>query len=453
MLLNRRALNVFTIPAFGAAVFAVIAMSGCAPAGQSNDPRVLQTESGSGDSDVTLADGALLVGTSPSTAWPASKPKVPPLLKAPVKPEPSGKVLGPLKPSATTPDESDTDADDDKRYSLSDAFTTGPLSGFETINVKLFPIESKHKFDPYLNSVSTRLLKLQNPSGLSVGGLIHAGRLNGKAVNFDFGSHKVQIDQKTYVLNTNDVISIRPLNLNVPTSVLLRVDLARLRRADVIGKDGRMAFRGTFTVKQERKARWSLINSTLLEDYVTSVVPSEMPLSYSDKALKVQALAARTFAVRSMIVGRCIAQTHCSKRDWDVDPSVAYQSFTGALSENPRVRAVVEATKGAVISYHHTPILAMFHANSGGKTKSAQQYFCSSNKKSAKERATCIAKNRTEYPYLASVVDPYNKGEARLGHGVGLSQHSVEVMAQKGLSIGSIVTLFYPGTTIERLPE
>lgn len=408
---------------------ALIASFGCArAAAPSNDTRVLQNESGSADGDVALPAGALFMPEKMTKVLPMLKSflKAPLLAAPPVKPSQDAAVYKPM--------------------------TEAALHGFEKIRVKLFPIESNHQFDPYLNSVGTRLVKLQNPGGLLVKGLAHVGTLKGEAVSFDFKSQIVQIDEKAYVLNSEDEISLAPVSARVPTSLLLRVDINRLRRAGVIGKDGRLAFSGTFVVAQGRRDRWTVINETSLEDYVTSVVPSEMPLSYSDRALKVQALAARTFAVRSMMVARCVGRTRCASRDWDVDPSVSYQSFTGVLSERSRVREIVDSTRGAVITYRHTPILAMFHASSGGRTKSADQYFCTSRGKSAKERERCRATNATEYPYLKAVVDSFNDGEDRLGHGVGLSQHSVEIMSQKNQSITSIVSLFYPGTIIENLP-
>lgn len=410
-----------------AIVAAAGVLTGCAPGANPLDDKVLQTQSS--PAEVTqIPEGSLLqVFYNYAFGTPTTQSTVP---KA--------------APSQAADDKGDANED----INISGLSASTSEAGFETIRVRLFPIKSNHDFDPYLPSSGTRTTKLQNPAGLVVTGLPKQGRIVGKLVQFDFRARAVAIDGKSHVFGLNDEISIAPVNASQPTSVLLRINAVRLRRAKDLGPNGMMAFRGSFKVLHGR-GEWALMNDVSLEDYVTSVVPSEMPLSYSDESLMVQALAARTFAVRAMIAARCIAQKQCTERDWDVDPSVGYQSFTGFYAENDRVRNVTNRTAGMVISYNHTPILAMFHANSGGKTRSGADYFCAG--KSWREHAACVSDYQTNYPYLAAVVDPYNDGARRLGHGVGLPQHSVEEMTKKNVTVGSIITRYYPGTILERL--
>lgn len=58
-----------------------------------------------------------------------------------------------------------------------------------------------------------------------------------------------------------------------------------------------------YTGKMEIKAcdeGLVLVNDLYLEDYLTRVVPSEMPPSYEKEALKAQAVCARTYAYRQI---------------------------------------------------------------------------------------------------------------------------------------------------------
>lgn len=43
-----------------------------------------------------------------------------------------------------------------------------------------------------------------------------------------------------------------------------------------------------------------VINQVNMEDYVAGVIPGEMPVSYGEEALKVQAVCARTFGRRAL---------------------------------------------------------------------------------------------------------------------------------------------------------
>jgi stage II sporulation protein D len=60
--------------------------------------------------------------------------------------------------------------------------------------------------------------------------------------------------------------------------------------------------------------------------------------------------------------------------------------------EDPRATAAVDATRGLILVYDGQPILAVYHADSGGRTESSENVW---------GRA---------YPYLRGVEDPYAAG-------------------------------------------
>ena len=119
--------------------------------------------------------------------------------------------------------------------------------------------------------------------------------------------------------------------------------------------------------------------SMTLEEYLVGVVAAEIPSSYEPEALRAQAVAARTYAVRSMVCygGKgcsfggdiCTSSSHCQAY---LSPA----SFSGTEKER-RVRAAVESTFGEVILYDDEPIEAVFHSTAGGWTEDSENAFSS----------------------------------------------------------------------------
>ena len=105
------------------------------------------------------------------------------------------------------------------------------------------------------------------------------------------------------------------------------------------------------------------VNYVNLEDYLYSVVGSEMPVSWPQAALQSQAVAARSYALYKQ------ARTHNPL--YDVDATTAYQVYKGLLQESPNTIAAVDATKNKVVTYGGQVIEALFHSSSGDFTENA----------------------------------------------------------------------------------
>lgn len=111
-----------------------------------------------------------------------------------------------------------------------------------------------------------------------------------------------------------------------------------------------------------------------LEEYLVGVVAAEMPISFHKEALKAQAIAARTYVLKS---------TEGGKRS--ISPTVSRQVF---INENQRkekwgnyfsgneskLREILAETKGQVLMHNGELITAMFHSMSNGRTESATGY-------------------------------------------------------------------------------
>src|SRR5690606_21300535 len=90
-----------------------------------------------------------------------------------------------------------------------------------------------------------------------------------------------------------------------------------------------------------RDNRLYLINEVPLEEYLLTVVPSEMPVSFGVEALKVQAIAARSYGAAAMLrSGYGYLGAH-------VDDSVMSQVYNN-VPARPESTQAVTATRGLV---------------------------------------------------------------------------------------------------------
>ncbi len=120
------------------------------------------------------------------------------------------------------------------------------------------------------------------------------------------------------------------------------------------------AYRGSIEFVQDQSGL-TVINSLPLPAYLYSVLPSEMPASWPEEALKAQAVAARSYTLASL--GRF------ASRGYDVRGSVTSASYRGVTGESTRTTEAVEATRGEVLVYDGKPLTAFYSANSGGYTE------------------------------------------------------------------------------------
>ncbi|MDQ7861576.1 SpoIID/LytB domain-containing protein [Peribacillus frigoritolerans] len=104
------------------------------------------------------------------------------------------------------------------------------------------------------------------------------------------------------------------------------------------------------------------INTVYMEDYLKGVVPLEMPALWHAEALKAQAIAARTYALRH--------------QSTIIDDTVSYQVYGGAAGHY-RTNSAIEQTKGMVIKHDGEIIEAFFSSSNGGMTESNSNVWSS----------------------------------------------------------------------------
>lgn len=119
------------------------------------------------------------------------------------------------------------------------------------------------------------------------------------------------------------------------------------------------------------------ITETLpLEEYLCGVLKPEIGESAPEEALRAQAVAARTYAIRNL--GRLADQAA------DLDDTTRTQSYLGVDGETPAICQAVQDTSGLIMTYDGQPIEAVYSTDCGGET----------------------APGPSTEPYLAPVSDP-----------------------------------------------
>ncbi|MDY0063800.1 MAG: SpoIID/LytB domain-containing protein [Bacilli bacterium] len=111
-----------------------------------------------------------------------------------------------------------------------------------------------------------------------------------------------------------------------------------------------------------------LINDVSLENYLTKVVPSEMPSSFHFEALKAQAVAARTYAYMDIL------NKSQDMYGYTVDDSVKSQVYNNQSTNSTTTQAVV-ATAGMIMTHDDIPVQAYYYSTSSGLTASAHEVW------------------------------------------------------------------------------
>lgn len=255
------------------------------------------------------------------------------------------------------------------------------------------------------------------------------------------------------------------------------------------------------------------IDSMDLRTYLTGVLLSELPERFSDETRKAQAVACRTYALRSYERRRHSPAAVCTDagccQGW-IDPQTVSPARREAAEQ------AVRATDGLVICYQGKLIEATFFSCSGGRTETAAEVWGSDapylqSVDSPGEEEAAHFREETEVPlsdFRAALEEenpvvsfPENKGawvgaitrttgggvaemelggqtfsgrtlrrlfslrstaftltltdEAAVfetrghGHRVGMSQYGAEAMAQAGKRFDEILKWYYRGVTVE----
>lgn len=122
-------------------------------------------------------------------------------------------------------------------------------------------------------------------------------------------------------------------------------------------------------------------------DYIKGVVAAEMPLSYHTEALKAQAVAAHSYALYR-INQKLNSEAENGEAYLSTDPAECqgYLDEAGRKAQwgdqfdayEAKLTDAVSAVINKILVYNGEPVMAMFHAVSGGRTEDAANLFGSS---------------------------------------------------------------------------
>ena len=124
-----------------------------------------------------------------------------------------------------------------------------------------------------------------------------------------------------------------------------------------------------------------VVNVVALESYLQGVVAGEVPFSWPAEVLKAQAVAARSYAIASLLKGK----------PFDLYSDARSQMYLGVAGEKPSTTKAVADTAGEVVLYGGKVATTYYFSSSGGKTASAADVF------------------GFAVPYLVSRPDPWDK--------------------------------------------
>ena len=180
-------------------------------------------------------------------------------------------------------------------------------------------------------------------------------------------------------------------------------------------------YRGIIMI-QNKNGKLTVINNVPLEDYIKGVVPSEMPSSWATEAHKAQAIAARSYALANL--GKR------ARYGYDLKDTPEDQAYGGASKETPDTNYAVDETKGIVLTYNMKVINAYYSASAGGQTN--------------------VNSWGSSLPYLRSVPS-FDDNVKKNGHGVGMSQHGANNLANQGYNAYQILQYFYKDVKFARV--
>ena len=120
-------------------------------------------------------------------------------------------------------------------------------------------------------------------------------------------------------------------------------------------------FEGKLTIRQNADGTETAINTLPLEDYLTSVISSEMSADSPLELLKAHAVISRSWAIRAI--------GHTEHVGFDVCADDHCQRYEGLLRRNERAVAAVRETAGEVLMYGDEVCDCRYYKCCGGRTE------------------------------------------------------------------------------------
>jgi SpoIID/LytB domain protein len=181
-------------------------------------------------------------------------------------------------------------------------------------------------------------------------GIIINGNNGNNSYNICLANSALNLYKNGVLLyTTNSDITIKPLN----TDTYIKFNKQVYMRL----------FAGSMTFKNNGTS-FIPINNLKMEDYVKGVVPYEEGDTFPSEALKAQAIASRTWAIKN--IGKYTSQ------GFNVGDDTNSQVYDGYSPSSTKSNQAVIDTNGKVITYNGSAIDALYSSSNGGWTEIPQ---------------------------------------------------------------------------------
>ncbi|PKL46836.1 MAG: hypothetical protein CVV42_15145 [Candidatus Riflebacteria bacterium HGW-Riflebacteria-2] len=204
------------------------------------------------------------------------------------------------------------------------------------------------------------------------------------------------------------------------------------------------------------------INIVDIEDYLKSVVPSEIHNRAPDAALQAQTIAARTYAIRNL-------NRHSDKENFQLCDKVHCQVYSGIAREIKATSKAVKETAGKILVYENSPANTVYHSNCGGYIIdsraawkgasvpylighydgiSGHKPFCYYGKLVQKNGNIKLPAPQKKITITRMGAKSKTSTHKNFGHRVGMCQDGAIGMSAIGYGSRQILAFYYPGTKL-----
>ena len=207
------------------------------------------------------------------------------------------------------------------------------------------------------------------------------------------------LSNSTYEISarSKDIIRVAGQNLFSPIKLVSPDGEERI-------KIGGHTYRGEIILHTDVQENLTIVENIPLEDYIGGVLSFEMSPKWPLEALKAQAVASRTFAIKNLQPDKL----------FDITSGVERQVYKGQQKVNPRIIEAVNHTRGEILTYKGKPFKTYFHSCCGGHTANNR-----------------IAWHETAVKPLKGVKDPYCKNSKHYKWSLYISKADLLTFIQK----------------------
>ncbi|MBR4592599.1 MAG: SpoIID/LytB domain-containing protein [Elusimicrobiaceae bacterium] len=219
------------------------------------------------------------------------------------------------------------------------------------------PPQQAPKPDQSSSGTALRIVRVLLADGQQSASIKHSGRVYVYTKNLD-KKYKISAEGTLAIKALGyEKIQVGSLQSSQPIILEPAKDVFLTWNNNVyLGKIFIVPFRNTFLIVEHAD----------LETYLYGVLPYEMSYSWPLEALKAQAVAARTYTLKTI--------ENVKTKHFDVYSDVRSQVYKGGGKQYDSVRKAVDETKNEVLTYEDKLFYTYYHGNCGGGTDDVRSW-------------------------------------------------------------------------------